>query len=81
MTLDDARQRSRKAVNQAKWRKDQAAGLATYRVKATVNDLAEACIRSGRVSEDAALRHRALERAIETIVAQFIRKWLPGRYR
>jgi hypothetical protein len=75
------RQRSRKAENQARHRARERKGLKSYRVQAVEYDLAEALIRSGRLSEDSAQTRPAIEQAVEAILRQFVCDWVRDRYR
>ena len=55
--------------------------MKSYRVQAVEYDLAEALIRSGRLSEDSAQTRLALEQAVEAILRQFVCDWVRDRYR
>ena len=80
MTSDD-RPRSRKAINQARYRQRDRRGVRSYRIEVVENDLAEALIRSGQLSEDSAQIRHEIEQALEEILNQFVSDWTQERCR
>jgi hypothetical protein len=64
------------AAHQKKARERRKNGLVCFRVEAVENDLAEALIRSGRLSEDEAARQRRVERELGTVLREWAARWL-----
>jgi hypothetical protein len=64
------------AARQKKARKRRKNGLVCFRVEAVENDLAEALIRSGRLSEDEAARQRRVERELGAVLCEWAARWL-----
>jgi hypothetical protein len=70
-----AARRAARKVRKARYLRRQDAGLAVYQIEARVNALAEALIRSGRLSEAEALRRSRVEGALGEIVDDFVVRW------
>jgi hypothetical protein len=64
------------ADRQKKARERRKNGLVCFRVEGNEDDVAKAMIRSERLSEGEALRHRRVERELGAIVADWVERWL-----
>ena len=68
------------ADRQRRRRARQKRGLVCFRVEAAHDEVVEALIRLGRLSEARALRPRVVERALAAVVSEWTERWLNGRH-
>ena len=64
------------AARQRRRRARQKRGLVCVRLEIEHDEVVEALIRSGRLTEDAALRLPLVERALAAVLAEWARRWL-----
>jgi hypothetical protein len=67
--------RSPGAERQRRRRSRDRRGVRVFHVEAVDNAVAEALIRAGRLSPDAAARHSEVERELGVVIAQFVASW------